>query len=422
VQAGQAAALAQRPEGATVLAHAYEQLGEALRCVGEPAAAAGALSDARRLVRDDRLAQARLCHRHARVAQRSTSVHAAVRWLHRGLRYIAELDSAEALVWRARLRSYLGGMRNRQGRWADAASTCREALAEAEAAGELHAIARACHQLDWALVELGRAGEATHSWRALQIYQQLGEAEDEATVLNNLGMFAYFAGRWDDAVAFYRGAAASSDRAGRPSDVAYTDCNIGEILSDQGHFEAARKHLERARQLWTATGERSSVAFANLLLARIEVRLGSYTAALPLLKTSMEGLRRSGVEAYARFARALIAEAHAFHGDPAGALAIVREELRRPTRDEPMLHRVAGIALARCGDADAAEAALSRSVEIARARRADYDMAAAIDALDALGGAGPELLYERERVLGQLKIEQLPRPLLIPRPTELAAR
>lgn len=422
VEAGRAAALAARPDGAAALAHAYEELGEALRAVGEPVAAARALTEARRLLGGDPLAQARLCYQHARVAQRSTSVNAAVRWLHRGLRCITELDSAEALAWRARLRSYLGGMRNRQGRWQEAASICRDALAEAEAADELHAIARACHQLDWALMELGRDSEATHSWRALQIYQELGEAEDEATVLNNLGMFAYFRGQWDDAIVFYRGAAASSERSGRPSDVAYTDCNIGEILSDQGHFEAARAHLERARQVWAATGEPSSVAFANLLLGRIEIRRGSYTEALPLLHGAMDDLRRSGVDGYARFARTLIAEAHAFHGDPSSALLIAQDELRRPTRYEPLLHRIVGIGLARLGDGDGAEAALWRSVETARARVAGYDIAAGIDALDVLGAAGPELLRERDQLLGQLKIERLPRLVLRALSTEFIAR
>ena len=43
------------------LANAWEQLGEALRAIGEPAAATRALTEARRLLRDDPIAQARLC-------------------------------------------------------------------------------------------------------------------------------------------------------------------------------------------------------------------------------------------------------------------------------------------------------------------------------------------------------------------------
>ena len=69
------------------LADAWEQLGEALRSMGEPDAAAQALTEARRLLGNDPIAQARICHSHAKVAERSASLTAAVRWLQRGLRW-----------------------------------------------------------------------------------------------------------------------------------------------------------------------------------------------------------------------------------------------------------------------------------------------------------------------------------------------
>ncbi len=56
------------------LAAAWEELGEALRAIGEPADAMRALTEARRLVRDDPIAQARLCDRHAEVAKRSEAL------------------------------------------------------------------------------------------------------------------------------------------------------------------------------------------------------------------------------------------------------------------------------------------------------------------------------------------------------------
>ena len=90
------------------LADAWEQLGEALRNVGEPAAAAKALTEARRLLPDDPIAQARLCHRHAEVAERSAALTAAVRWLMRGVPLHRDdrrlgghgLASADALISR----------------------------------------------------------------------------------------------------------------------------------------------------------------------------------------------------------------------------------------------------------------------------------------------------------------------------------
>ena len=119
-------------------------------------------------------------------------------------------------------------------------------------------------------MESGRPAEATHSWRALEIYEQLGDPEHEFLVLNNLGGIAYWGDRWDDAVELYRRAARALQRAGRPADAAFTDCNVGEILSDQGQLEEAETHLQRARRVWSATGERQPVAYVDALLARLD--------------------------------------------------------------------------------------------------------------------------------------------------------
>ncbi len=395
------------------LAEAWEQMGEALRCVGEPAAASRALTEARRLQRDDPIAQARLCDRHASVASRNQALTAAVRWLTRGFRCLESAESAEsaeATAWRARMRSRLGGIRNRQGRWSDAIATCRQAIAEAESVGELRALAHASYSLDWALVESGRAREADHSWRALEIYEQLGDLEHEFDVLNNLGMFAYFNGRWDDAIDLYRRAGACGDRAGRPADAARVDCNVGEILSDQGHLDEAEAHLKRVRRVWSATGERQAVAFADVLLGRLAVRRGDTRAGVTILESAAAQLRRFELRAYADFAQALIAEAEALAGDADRALEIARRELRTAERQRPLLERAAGVALGRLGQTEAARAALLDALASARDRGFQYDIAATIDALDALGGLDPELLGERDEILDRLKIARLAAP------------
>jgi class 3 adenylate cyclase/tetratricopeptide (TPR) repeat protein len=394
------------------LAEAWEQIGEALRSIGEPAAASRALTEARRLLRDDPVAQARLCDRHADVASRNQALAAAVRWLNRGFRCLENVEGAEATAWRARMRSRLGGVRNRQGRWSEAISACREAIAEAESVGELRALAHASYSLDWALVESGRRQEADHSWRALEIYERLGDPEHEFDVLNNLGMFAYFDGLWDDAIALYRRAGACGERGGRPADAARVDCNVGEILSDQGHLDEAGIHLERVRRVWNATGERQAVAFADVLLGRLAVRRGESSAGVSMLESATAQLRRFDMHAYADFAQALIAEAEALAGDPERGLEIARRELRTATRQRAVLQRAAGIALARLGQPDAARTELVGALASARKNGFEYDIAATIDALDALSGADPEMLMQRDEILERLKIVRLAAPAL----------
>ncbi|HET6870550.1 MAG TPA: tetratricopeptide repeat protein, partial [Solirubrobacteraceae bacterium] len=409
IDAARASGVAEDPQA---LAEAWEQMGEELRRVGEPAAARRALREARRLLCDDPIAQARLCDRQAEVAERSEGLTSAVRWLMRGVRSVAEFDSPEAVSSRARLHSHLAGIRNRQARWAEAVRVGRQAIAEAEAAGELRALARACYGVDWALRESGRAAEANNSWRALEIYERLDIPEEEARVLNNLATFAYLDGRWDDAIALYRRSRDASERARTPADVARTDCSIGEILSDQGRLEEAAEHLSRARRVWSATAERHSVAFADLLLARLATRRGEGGNAVPKLEAAMRELRRFSMDPYASLAEALLAEAEAFGGDPERALQLAREQLELTDRHLPLLARVAGIALARLGRTDEARDELRGALRSARERRSEYDVAATIDVIDILEGAGEELLRERDAIVARLRITRLPAPAL----------
>jgi tetratricopeptide (TPR) repeat protein len=328
----------------------------------------------------------------------------------RGLGVLEALDGAEAVRSRARLHSHLAGIRNWQGRWLDAVRLSRQAIAEAEAVGEPRALARACYSLDWALRESGHPEEANYSWRALEIYEELRDPEHESRVLNNLGMFAYFDGRWDDALTLYRRSRESGERAGTPAEVAYTDVNIGEILSDQGRVEEAREHLERARRVWSGTGERQSVAFTDLLLARLATRSGDGQQAVPKLEAAMSELREVGMDAYADFAQSLLAEAEGLGGAPERALVVAHEQLKVTDRNAPLLERVAGIALARLGYTTAAQAELIAALESARGSGVEYEVAATIDVLHAVGAADADLLRERDEILSRLDIVRMPTP------------
>ena len=394
----------------TALAAAWEELGEALRAIGEPAEAMRALTEARRFLRDDPIAQARLFDRQAKVAEYSGALSSAVRWLKRGFRAIEAVTDSEATVWRARMRSNLAGVRNRQGRFPEAVAACRQAIAEAEAVGEVRALAHACYALDLALVQLDRVEEATHSWRALEIYEQLGDPEHEHIVLNNLGGLAYLDDRWDDAITLYRRARVCGEQAGMAALVAFVDCNVGEILSDQGHLDEAEAHLIRARRVWSATGDRYS-AYGALLLGRLTVRRGNYADGLPMLEQAAAELGQSGLDFYADFCQALIAEAEAFGGDPFRALEVASGALKTNDQVRPLLTRVAGIAVARLEQEVAAIRELKHALKTARDRSAAYDIAATIDAIDALGQADSEMLGERDAILARLKIVSLPAPL-----------
>ncbi|HTZ87795.1 MAG TPA: tetratricopeptide repeat protein [Solirubrobacteraceae bacterium] len=294
---------------------------------------------------------------------------------------------------------------------ANAAQLYRRAIDAARASGladDPRALTHAYCALDWALLESGRPGEAIYSRRALELCEQLGDPEHEAAVMNSLGLFAYFDGRWDEAVALYERAGACSDHADRPADRALSDCNVGEILSDQGRLDEAEGHLQRARRVWNATGERQAVAFVDVLLTRLAVRRGSCPGAVGTLEEAAAELHRSGADVFAGFARALVAEAYAFTGEAERALEVARRELGSSGRHRPLLERVCGIALARLGWVDEAGQQLRISPASAREAGADYEVAATIDGLDSVGLAGPAMARERDEIMERLRIERMP--------------
>ena len=85
-------------------------------------------------------------------------------------------------------------------------------------------------------------------------------------------------------------------------------------------------------------------------------------------------------------------------------------ELESSRRHRPLLQRVCAIALARLDRNDEAAEQLRISLASGQAAGADYEVAATIDVLDALGLAGPDMRRDRDEIMGRLRIERLPVP------------
>jgi class 3 adenylate cyclase/tetratricopeptide (TPR) repeat protein len=402
----------------------WEALGEARARIGRLDAASDALRRARLLAGDDPVAQGRLVLRHAEVAERAGRLVPAARWARRGLLALAGAEGRAAAAVRARLTSLLATVHQHRGDAAAAIRLCREAIAEAEATGEDAALAHACFILDWALFDAGRPDEATHSPRALAIYERLGELDRQAAVLNNMGGFAYHRGHWAEAVDLYRRAAEASERAGDVANAAFGDLNVGEVLADQGHLREAEARLRRARRIWRGSGYEGGAAFATALLGRTEVRSGRPAEGEALLLEALGALRRLGAASEAGLVEAYVAEARAFGGHADAALDDAERLLPGAAREAPLLHRVRGFALGQLGLRAESEEALQASLAEALSRDTIYDAAAALDALAALGGSGDLLAPGRRRrseaILRRLRVVALPEPPLRARAAEPA--
>jgi len=391
------------------LAECWEALGEALKQGGHLAAAVDALTAARKLVRDDPRAQARLFLGHVRIAHRRGRLAGAVRWGGRGLRVLADASDDESRVIRARLIAELAFIRYVQGRLPDAERLCRTVIEQFESDVEQRPWAHASYVLDLVLMDLGRFDEAGNAIRALAIYERLGDLEEQGHVLNTLAGLAQFRWEWDEALRLFGRAADAYERAGSQTGIAIAACNIGEILSDRGLYDQATEQLSRARRIWTSNSERGAAAYAEMLLGRISARGANIEEARRLVGAAASELRTLGEMRYVEEAEAVLAEAEAFAGDPSHAMTLADALLAASNRELSVwLRRVRGIALARLGRAGEAAFELESALARARAQGARYDVAATLDVLHALGGHSNQLAAERDELLAQLGIEQLP--------------
>jgi tetratricopeptide (TPR) repeat protein len=389
------------------LAQCWEALGEALMHSGHSAAAADALTAARRLVSDDPPAQARLFLRHVRIAHRQGGLTAAVRWGNRGLRVLGDTDDGDSRILRARLMAELAFVRYMQGRPIEAERLCRTTIEQFAADVEQRPLAHASYVLDLALVELGRSDEAVYASRALAIYERLGDREEQGHVLNTLAMLEHSRWQWEEALSLYARAGEAYERAGSEGGIAVAACNIGEILSDRGLREQAARHLGRARRTWSANGERAAAAYAAVLLGRVAARGGMIHDARKLVSDAAVELRALGETQDLERAEIVLAEAEALAGDASQAAASANR-LLASSREVPWLRRVRAVAYARLGRLDAAIEGLDSSLAIARERGALYDIVAALDVLRALGAESGQGRTERNAIMVRLGIERLP--------------
>ena len=372
------------------LAAVWEALGDVRDRSGEFEAAVAAYLSARRLVRDDPIRESGVLLKVAWIPERVGRYSDAVRWIRKGQRILEHTTGTEAARRRAQLAAWYAAIRQAQGRSREAITWCRTALDEAAVAGDLAAEAHASFILDWAYVESGRPDLATHSARALEIYEQLGDLNAKASVLNNLGGFAYYEGRWDDAVDHYAQAREAWLRSGNATDAATGLTNIGEVLGDQGRLVEARDQVLEALHVYRATGYRWGMAWATSLLGRIAARAGDFDEAHRHLEEAAAAFRAASLDSDLAQSEAWIAEAFALAGDADAALARADAVVRHASDGDglgvlaPLLARVRGLALMQQGNRAESRAAFDVSIAAARERGADYELALSLHALARL--------------------------------------
>ena len=412
-----------------------ERLGDMLELDGRYDEASAAFASARRLVGDDVLRVVGLLKKEGWVRERSGRYSSALSWYTRALRRLDDLDpAADAAVpaddvarARAQLTMSYGAARARQGRYADAVPYLEGAAAEAQRLDDQPTLAHCYYLLDWALTDLGRPEAADYREQALPIYERLGDLVGQATVLNNLGIDAYYEGRWDTARELYERCRELCHRSGNVVMDGTALNNIGEILSDQGHLGEAEAVFVEALALWRSVRFPVGLGLCLSNLGRVASRGGRWAEALDHFVDARSHFVRIGADAFlveldAREAERLVlrgeaAEAFAVAGDAAvraGALGGMPVVLA-------MLDRLRGVARAQLLDVEGAVAHLQSSRTRASEAKAEYELALTLHEWSRVGelvedpGAAA-LEAAAMTILGSLGVSAVPDAPLSPLP------
>ncbi len=399
------------PEEIARTAEAYADIRYRL---GEFAAAGRAYSAARKLLRDDRVALARLRLKTALVVVRTGGFPQALRWITSGRRILAGLSDTQARRLDSRLLVHIALIRQMQGLYGDAQHACEAAIAAAETAGARDVLAQALQLLDAADVARGRFDSEPWAERSLAIWEELGELGWQAKALNQLGIRAYFEGRWADALAYYQRAAQTFDRVGDQWNAAIAACNVGEILSDQGHYADSDGVARPALRVLQASGALSETAFALSVLGRTAARAGRLAEARDLLDAAKAGYVRAGERGEELSTDVRMAECLLLAGENAAAETLAdyldaQVAGRGMAAETAALDRLRGYLLAQRGQPGLAADAFEASLASARRRRALYDEALSLDALIRLAShagrpAGHAQTAARDALYGRLGV------------------
>jgi predicted ATPase/class 3 adenylate cyclase len=374
------------------VAHVWEALGDVCELAGRYIEASEAYSKARRLS-SDADEQPVLLLKEGVIRERSSRYPQALRWYRRALAAAERLEAdGDQPQISFEIKLQYAGVRLRQGEFHDCIKWCRSVAEEAIAVDDRAALAHAYYLLHLAYTSIGSSERVGLRGLALPIYEDVGDLLGQANVLNNLGIDAYYEGRWDDALDIYRRSREARDRIGDVVGAATAANNIGEIKSDQGQYEEAAALFEQAYAVCNSAGSLFLANLARSNLGRLAARRGHADEAETLLQDALAGFEEIKARSFVLETNARLAEQAVLAGNGTSALAQAEQTLS--AIDEAgsgavlvaMLHRLRGYALMQSDDLDAAVEAIDESVRAAREANESYELALSLEARVRLAG------------------------------------
>ncbi len=266
----------------------WRMLGDVREQLGLFEDAIEAYRSAASLVDGDPIARADLLWRRARVRMHLGAYRTALAEATKARNLLIDVDLPGAANARARLTALQALLRQAQQRADPALRLADQAIAEAIAADDDDALARAYLVSDWANRVLGATAPTGYGELALDIYERLGDLDGAGKASNNLGAIAYLAGQWDDAVKWYRKALDSYKRCGNEAAAAVAGTNLAEVLVSQRAIAEAEPMLRESIRILRSSRALDDVLFAEIQLGRLLVERGDNAAAVEHL-TAVRG-------------------------------------------------------------------------------------------------------------------------------------
>jgi tetratricopeptide (TPR) repeat protein len=317
----------------------------------------------------------------------------ALRWVSSGRRLLDTLDDQSALRTAAELAERSSIVRYDQGSYRAAISWIECALTDARRAGDTMLEARFLGMLvAWSALT-GHPRDESEVQKALGLCEQTGDLRGVARTSNNLGIAAYFAGRWSAAVDYYAAAEEASRLIGRDFDAAAVGANRAEVLLQQGRYLEAGVALDPAIKVLTASRATSFLAFSLALQARVVLAGGGFEEALATLQRAHEMCLEMGesdgelnIDAYT--ARCYLRADRLDEALELTTACIARAE---KSRDEatalPLLHRIRGEVLFGLGRLTDAVTEFRSALAAARTKDTNFEIEASLRVLLRYGAA-----------------------------------
>ena len=301
----------------------------------------------------------------------------------------------------------------RQGKIDECATFAARAAEGASALDDRATLADAYYVL--AAAEGDRGGPAReYLERALEIFDELGLLHRQATVLNNMGVRAYYEGAWDEALDLYHRSEEVVRRAGDVLTGGHATNNRAEILLDQGRLDEAAELFGIALRTYRAAKFPIGEALVTINLGRLAAEEGRFAEAHRQLDDARARLEELGAESFLIEADARRAQAFILEGRHEDVVELANTALERMRSSgelgvrSALLERLLGLAAVQARTPDEAPSHFEESLRLARSLGAEYERGRTLHAKVMTGFATDDEARESEMILERLGVVALP--------------